>query len=485
MFEWLTGLLRLHRLIGYIYRLLSKFYKSNDLQVFSTRSETDELMIELVSRAKAVDFIGISHSSLSDYLNKAFNENSKIKLKRVNVFFARKDDGELWEDSPYLTNVLTSIRNISRAFSYPDNYQKTSTDLNIYFYRMRHHSTFGCCCLDSETFFITNYLPGKNTDTKLAYTLYFTKNNPTKDSTFLFKKYTEALQAIKERSVLVGSHSPCLWDLSVQEWSDFVSNSNSYLNNMDLLISLAAIKDGDKILEVGCGTGELARKVIGIGKEIDFYIVDKSPEMIEFCNKTIDKRIKMRVFDVTDSQIDTEFHLGKGNSFDKIISHLTFPIPEEPIENFRSLIEFINKYLKRGGRFLLSIHNTAIKVEGDNYKPKEDFLRRAIRDNLEEMGLKKIYRQINREEYTADTFDHLFCKSYGYKKVLEKNERHSFTMTERLSMWKVPAVLNTLLNYQDLPEDKKLELFSRLSNKFSQGITEDIITKTFVYEKSN
>ncbi|WP_345790878.1 class I SAM-dependent methyltransferase [Neobacillus drentensis] len=45
------------------------------------------------------------------------------------------------------------------------------------------------------------------------------------------------------------------------------------------LIELLAPRKGEKILDLGCGTGDLARKLAGFGAEITG--VDKSAKMIE------------------------------------------------------------------------------------------------------------------------------------------------------------------------------------------------------------
>lgn len=112
---------------------------------------------------------------------------------------------------------------------------------------------------------------------------------------------------------------------------------------------LAEIKPGDKVLDVGCGTGNLAiaaKKIAGDKGEI--FGIDPSSEMIEFASK---KALK--------EKIDISFQIGAienipfpDNSFDVVLSTLMIhhlPGDELKIKGFSE----IHRVLKSGGCLLV------------------------------------------------------------------------------------------------------------------------------------
>ena len=76
-------------------------------------------------------------------------------------------------------------------------------------------------------------------------------------------------------------HSPVLYDLTV--WLAMLGKEREF---REKLLQLARIKDGERILDVGCGTGTLAiaaKRRVGPGGTV--YGIDASPEMLARAEK--------------------------------------------------------------------------------------------------------------------------------------------------------------------------------------------------------
>lgn len=109
---------------------------------------------------------------------------------------------------------------------------------------------------------------------------------------------------------------------------------SKYGNN---LIELLAAKQGEKILDLGCGTGDLAKKLDDVG--VNIVGVDKSQNMV---TQALSKypHIKFMVRDAT----DLRYH----NEFDAVFSNATLHWVKQP----KQALSCIYQSLKPGGRFV-------------------------------------------------------------------------------------------------------------------------------------
>jgi ubiquinone/menaquinone biosynthesis C-methylase UbiE len=122
------------------------------------------------------------------------------------------------------------------------------------------------------------------------------------------------------------------WNANLYDQNhSFVSK---YGNN---LIKLLALKEGEKILDLGCGTGDLAKNLYDIGGNV--VGIDNSQNMI---NQALVKypEIKFVVRDVTD--------LGFNEEFDAVFSNATLHWVKKP----KLALESIYRSLKSSGRFV-------------------------------------------------------------------------------------------------------------------------------------
>ena len=116
-------------------------------------------------------------------------------------------------------------------------------------------------------------------------------------------------------------------------------------SNSRMVVEMAKIKPGDKVLDVGCGTGNLT---LTAGKYASAYGLDASPEMIEVARKKAKRSGSGTVFDVG----LIEKIAFPDATFDVAISRLVIHHLPDELKS-RGFAE-IFRVLKPGGLFFLA-----------------------------------------------------------------------------------------------------------------------------------
>jgi ubiquinone/menaquinone biosynthesis C-methylase UbiE len=116
----------------------------------------------------------------------------------------------------------------------------------------------------------------------------------------------------------------------------------------EMTVTLAQIKPGDKVLEVGCGTGTLSMAAKArVGPSGEVYGIDAAPEMIEVARKK-----------VSQANVDVVFRVGQienisfpNNQFDVVLcSFMIFVITDDMRR--KGFLE-IRRVLKPNGQLLV------------------------------------------------------------------------------------------------------------------------------------
>ncbi|PLT33501.1 trans-aconitate 2-methyltransferase [Bacillus sp. V5-8f] len=151
------------------------------------------------------------------------------------------------------------------------------------------------------------------------------------------------------------------------------------------LVELLAPKEGEKILDVGCGTGDLAKKLYD--SRVDVVGVDKSKNMILQATSKY-PNIRFMVRDATDLEYDNEFDA----VFSNAALHWVKPAKKALISIFNSL--------KQGGRFVAEFGG----------KGNVQMITDEIIKQMEELGL----------EFKAEQFPWYFPSIGEYSSLMEE-----------------------------------------------------------------
>ena len=115
---------------------------------------------------------------------------------------------------------------------------------------------------------------------------------------------------------------------------------------LDLVVRQARVRDGDRVLDIGCGTGLLSLKILRAA-DCSVTGVDISEEMMSLFKDKIGKLgLSARV---SLQQMDAAALKFADNSFDLVVSSVTLHHLKDKIPAFRN----IHRILKPGGRFVI------------------------------------------------------------------------------------------------------------------------------------
>lgn len=144
--------------------------------------------------------------------------------------------------------------------------------------------------------------------------------------------------------------------------SSYSSNAVNFIRNKRLKSINKYIKKEDKILEIGCGSGNILKLI----NSKNIYGLDISPKMIEFCKKIISNG-NFKIGDAENLPYENNF-------FDKIIiSEILYYLPD-----LEKAIEEANRVLKKDGFLLI----TSLNKKYNFVKTLVNLLKIGVHDNI-------------------------------------------------------------------------------------------------------
>lgn len=139
-----------------------------------------------------------------------------------------------------------------------------------------------------------------------------------------------------------------IWNANAEFWDSKMGEGNDFHKTLiePMQLKLMNIKAGQEILDIACGNGQFARKMVELG--VNVTAIDFSDEFIAIAKSKGTHDIKYQVIDAT-SAIDLKKLTG--NTFDSIVCTMALM----DMENIEVLINHLPKVLKKEGVFVFSI----------------------------------------------------------------------------------------------------------------------------------
>ncbi len=122
------------------------------------------------------------------------------------------------------------------------------------------------------------------------------------------------------------------------------------------VLKLADIKNGNSVLDVACGTGEMLEKIVKLNPDGKNVGIDLSPDMLNKARKKLNKQSKEKFELQEGSALNLVF---PDNSFDILINN--YMVDLLPIETFTKIASEFYRVLKPNGIIVMSTFSFGTK----------------------------------------------------------------------------------------------------------------------------
>ena len=275
-----------------------------------------------------------------------------------------------------------------------------------------------------------------------------------------------------------------VWNLSCREWAHFVKNSPAYQLNMQFVVNV--IKDlGSKvIMDIGCGTGDLSKKILHSIPGVDLIYLDQSVNMLNSAKTLLRGSGRGYLLDFCTPFNEKRMLLGKNYFADLIVCHITFPLSAAELDKFGDFLNFCDLCLSDAGYVVLTLNNTALQIEEDSFDPMKDIFRQELNAAVSELDLADAYRSEKHLKIDSKELREAIDKTGKFRVVSRFKNVLPFSMRERIDLWKVPAIFDNVFVYERFNEDVFNALFSMLGSRLLGKSTQDMITESYIISKT-
>ena len=133
---------------------------------------------------------------------------------------------------------------------------------------------------------------------------------------------------------------------------------------LKVIVDALPLKNGIRILEIGCGTGVAAREIVNRVEGIYVLAIDRSAKAIEQAKKNAEKEIEKGKLNFLQSKIE-DFELpANENPFDFAFAVRVGALDGRHPEIEKQALEKISKALKKNGEFLIDGGDPLTKIPG-------------------------------------------------------------------------------------------------------------------------
>ena len=472
-------------IIEFLYISFKKFKRPREVRIYDTSSSSDGDMYADLNGACNLSFYGLELKTMAQILGNTLNGNGLSKALNIKIYYAKLDDGKIWLGERFRPSVLESLKDVAALVSSQSFKSKTRIDLKVDAYIRSHHTTYAGCSIDKKIIYVVHFTSGDDVGNKDGVTLRLHAVSSGEFERKLFRTYISSHEKTESKAIRFVGFRRTVWDESTTQWKKFTDNCEAHQENMAKLATSLSLNDGMNVLELASGNGMLASLIGDQNAHVCLFLTDNSGQMIKSCTHAINNiSASVLFFDPLENGHNWQEFFPENTCFDRIVSHLSFPFPEMRFEDFHRIIDFMRTALRNDGSVHISIHNTAIQIEGDAYNKESDEFRAALISAFQDKFGVSILKYCQHKTISVADFEAAFLQK-GFLVSSSRLEEYAFTMHDRIRMWSTPAILNSLFHIEKCNLDHVAEIMDKMLRRFGNEETLPMKTVTYVFSKSS
>jgi len=459
-------------ILGVLLTLLASYAieKVFGTKEFKDRKLAKNKMMKDMIKSTDLYYVGITHEKMVDYFKETMrlNEDNKLDWKKIHFFFPDSEYGNCW-DKDYDKKMNLSILQISNyllneAIGYLPKLEHVYFYLNpcginfggsLYKYKKRKHP-FKKSKDPYNIIYDVQQVKRNDKEQENAKTIRLNHSYPSHK--VFFERITESFEEMKSEAQMlycINCKEINLWNLSTASWDKFEQNYTPYAESMQHLLNQINLQAASNILSLGVGTGNLENMLLSNkGYQGFLGLVDNSYSMLNYANNQLKgyENISYALIDL--SKKWTLYGALANRKYDFILIHFSIHLFISSHQTVSDFARKLKRLLDYNGKIVIAIHD-GIYAQPDEKEP----LRKLIREFAERNNIpvKSAKRNIPLEELKTGFFNNgLF--------VIEESEKLiTRTIEERIAMWEVDAILDSILDVQKISSTQKNQLLKEMN----------------------
>ena len=454
--------------------------KARENKFFSARSNSDETWFRDMLKAESLIFLGTSHTHLYSFLTQLLNRvQGGSKLRNIEIYYASDENGKAHENENFLPSVRQSRQKIAALVCQPEWKIKFPYFDSVLFRQTTQAITFSGSIIKKKTgkampiIYVVHHPYKGLFDADEMLTFRYTSTLPaifSRQQAVLVNVYLSSYEKVSNNALCLGDFRRSLWDMSIKQWADFSQTCSAHRESMRTIVEFADIKKADSVLDLACGTGHVSKIIKDMHPSIKLTLLDASPQMINTAKMVLGDQAEYALCKIPSDNKQCEIGLLK--DFDVIIIHLSLPAAAETNHELDSLVDWCKHHVADNGKIVIAAHNTAVDIKS-SYSKDNDPLRRAIKEQMNTMGLSDMYRKLDKPSFKPEQIEQSFI-GRGFVCSEKQQRSYKMEMIHRVLMWRAPVVINDLVDIEKVGDDKIERLIRNVELVVSDQDTPDM-----------
>ena len=274
-----------------------------------------------------------------------------------------------------------------------------------------------------------------------------------------------------------------IWDRSVEQWQYFIGHSFAYQQSMAELAAEIAEHQPRCFIDLCCGTACLSARLRELLPDCKIVFADHSAHMLAAGQRALGTSGAAVQIDLTACPPPGATGPGLPRDADCLACHCALPLEPGNDQALHNFLATCSECLRPGGRLFLRLNNTCTAIDGDPYDPEHDVFRQLLERLATELGVSGAMRRDPPRKLTPMDISRAIERSGTLEEESKQHRSYPFTMAERLNLWRVPAILDTLFRLDRVDTAVLARLYERLERELPRSQTADVLTVTYVVSR--